>query len=262
MLSLKEIKNNYFHPFQQYERHILREYLQYKILEIIYSSKYSSKLVFMGGTALRIVYDNQRFSEDLDFDNKGITEKEFEELSKIIKNNLEKEGLKIEIKLTFKEAFRCYIKVKELLFEKDITPHESEKLTIQVDTFPQKYDYEPNYYNLDKFDVYKKIKVAPLSLILSQKIYCIFNRKRRKGRDFFDIDFLINNKNQSPDWNYLKEKMGVENKKELKDKLRKKLKEIDFEELTKDVNNFLLKKEHADRVKNFYKNLKNGNYKL
>ncbi len=259
MLSLEEIKNNYSHPFQTYERHILREYLQYKILEIIYSSKFGSKLVFMGGTALRVVYDNQRFSEDLDFDNKGVNKEEFTELSEIIKDNLEKEGLKVEIKLTFKEAFRCYIKIKELLFEKNITPHTGEKLTIQVDTFPQEYNYTPNYYNLDKFDVYKKIKVAPLSLILSQKIYCIFNRNRRMGRDFFDIDFIINNKKESPDWNYLKQKIGITKKKELKERLKKEVEDINFEKLAEKTSFLLLQKEQVKRIENFYKKIKTWN---
>ena len=42
-----------------------RDYLQYLLLSLIYVR--SQALVFMGGTALRIVYQVGRFSEDLDF---------------------------------------------------------------------------------------------------------------------------------------------------------------------------------------------------
>ena len=42
-----------------------RDYLQYLLLYSLYSR--SQVLVFKGGTALRIVYKGNRYSEDLDF---------------------------------------------------------------------------------------------------------------------------------------------------------------------------------------------------
>ena len=62
MLSLKEIKTFYPESLRPFERFILREYLQYKILEIIFESPFANKLAFLGGTCLRIIYDNSRFS--------------------------------------------------------------------------------------------------------------------------------------------------------------------------------------------------------
>jgi len=106
-------------------------------LEIIYSLNFGEKLVFLGGTALRIAYNNQRFSEDLDFDNLGLTTKDFEEMIEVIKNRLEKEGLRVEAKITIKASTRCYLKFSRLLFEKKISPHEDENLTIQI-YFPPK----------------------------------------------------------------------------------------------------------------------------
>ena len=67
MLSLQNIKEYYPKQLWGSERFILREYLQYKILEIISDSQYARNLIFMGGTALRIIYNNSRFSEDLDY---------------------------------------------------------------------------------------------------------------------------------------------------------------------------------------------------
>ena len=69
MLSLQEIEKYYPEKLKKFKRNILREYLQYKILQIIFNSEYANKLSFLGGTALKIIYDNSRFSEDLDFDN-------------------------------------------------------------------------------------------------------------------------------------------------------------------------------------------------
>jgi|GEM_PF-6957673 len=42
---------------------------------------------FAGGTCRRIVHDNQRFSEDLDFDNTGITKADVDALSQLIGQN-------------------------------------------------------------------------------------------------------------------------------------------------------------------------------
>ena len=92
MLSLKQIEQYYPENLRAFKKNLLREYLQYKILEIIFNSKLNNKLSFLGGTALRIVYDNSRFSEDLDFDNFALKQNEFSLLMEEIKIKLQKEG--------------------------------------------------------------------------------------------------------------------------------------------------------------------------
>lgn len=72
MLDLEQIKDQYPAALQGYERAILREYLQYKILQAVFESKHASQISFMGGTALRILHGNNRFSEDIDLDNLGL----------------------------------------------------------------------------------------------------------------------------------------------------------------------------------------------
>ncbi|PIW92942.1 MAG: hypothetical protein COZ87_03985, partial [Candidatus Moranbacteria bacterium CG_4_8_14_3_um_filter_43_15] len=116
MLSLAEIEKYYPENIRAFKRNILREYLQYKILQIIFNSKYANKLSFLGGTALRIVHDNARFSEDLDFDNFGLKEKEFDEISQLVKKHLELEGYEVEVRNIFKDAYRCYVRIPKLLF--------------------------------------------------------------------------------------------------------------------------------------------------
>src|SRR3989344_6174307 len=97
MISIEEIKKFYPSDIHKYNRGLLREYLQYLILSLIFSHKIGRKLTFLGGTCLRIVYGSKRFSEDLDFDNKNLTEGEFTLLSQYIAKELEKLGLKVEI---------------------------------------------------------------------------------------------------------------------------------------------------------------------
>lgn len=70
MLSLSQIASYYPEPLRGFSRFIIREYLQYKILQIVFDhATYARKLCFLGGTCLRLVHGNTRFSEDLDFDN-------------------------------------------------------------------------------------------------------------------------------------------------------------------------------------------------
>jgi len=109
MLDFQQIKDQYPENLQRFERAILREYLQYKVLQAIFDSKYASKLAFLGGTALRIVYGNNRFSEDIDLDNFGLTWSEFEEVIQKIKQFMALEGFEVEVRKVTKGAYRCYL---------------------------------------------------------------------------------------------------------------------------------------------------------
>lgn len=254
MLSLQEIEKYYPENIRVFKKNLLREYLQYKILQIIFNSKYANKLVFLGGTALRIVHDNNRFSEDLDFDNFGLTEKEFNEISLVVKKQLELEGYEVEIKNVYKGAYRCYIRIPRLLFDSGLSGYEEEKILIQLDTAPQGFDYEPERVILNKFDVFTEINVTPLDIILSQKIFAIFNRKAMKGRDFYDTIFLLSK--TRPNYDYLQLKIKIKNGQELKDKLLTLDGKVNFKELTRDVEQFLFNVEDSKKVTLFTKYIK------
>ena len=50
MLELRQIESFFPEYLRGFKRNLLREYLQYKILDAIFSSRYGQKLAFMGGT--------------------------------------------------------------------------------------------------------------------------------------------------------------------------------------------------------------------
>lgn len=246
MLSLKQIEEFYPENIRVFKRNILREYLQYKILQIIFDTDISHKLSFIGGTSLRIVHNNNRFSEDIDFDNFGINNDEFIFLSNEIKRQLTSEGYKIEIKNVHKNAFRCYIRFNELLYDYDLTNIKDEKILVQVDTEEQGYSYSPEKYFLNKFDIFTQINITPLPVILSQKYFALFNRKVIKGRDLFDIVFLSSK--TKPDYKYLKTKLGISNLKELKKNLLAKLKNVNLQSLVKDVQSFSINPRDTNKI--------------
>jgi len=249
MLDLQQIKQEYPESLQGYERAIVREYLQYKILQAIFESAQASKLSFLGGTALRIVHGNSRFSEDIDLDNFGLSWQAFGELIQRVKLFLELEGFLVETSMVAKDAFHCDLRFPELLYDQGLSPHQQEKILIQLDTVAQGYTYTPEVKILNKFDVFTEIRVTPLNVLLSQKIYTAVNRKRPKGRDYYDITFLLSK--TRPDFGFINQKMGIASPEGLREELLLKIEDFNFDALAGDVAPFLIAKEQVKRVVKF-----------
>lgn len=241
MLSLTEIEKQYPASLRPFKSFLLREYLQYKILEIIFNSEYSRRLVFMGGTCLRIVHGNARFSEDLDFDNTGLSEIQFLKISAVIRKELEREGYEIEMKNVMKGAFHCHVRFPGLLFREGLSGHREQKILIQLDTEPQHFKYQPEGIILNKFDVFTEIFATPLPVLLSQKLFAILNRKQPKGRDFFDSVFLLSK--TKPDYKYLMQKAGITDAEKLRKAILKRCASVDMKRMVSDVQEFLF---HSD----------------
>lgn len=249
MINISDIERFYPENQKPFKRNILREYLQYKILNIIFDTEYASRLSFMGGTCLRIIFGTNRFSEDLDFDNTGLTADELDFLSEIIAKKLEDEGYQAEIKTVHKGAFRCYIKMPGLLYGSGLSGFREEKILIQLDTEPQQYDYRRESFLLNRFDVFTRIYYTPVNILLSQKLWAVLNRKTPKGRDYYDVIFLFGL--TQPDYGYLEKKAGVTNLQELKIRLMQKLEMTDTSTLVKDVEPFLIQPDDSKRIELF-----------
>ena len=104
----------------RFQRYMLKEYLQLLILEWLANSPYASRLCFIGGTNLRLIHGIDRFSEDLDFDCKDLSEEEFRTMTDGVVKYLLQNGWPVEIRerenprLT---AFRRNLYFPQLLFE-------------------------------------------------------------------------------------------------------------------------------------------------
>ncbi len=258
MLKLDEILQAYPEPLRIHRSFILREYLQYKILEILFDGPFASKFCFLGGTCLRLVHNNTRFSEDLDFDNFQISIPIFSEVSENIKNGLEKEGYQVEMKQIIKGAYHCYIRFPGLLFDQGLSGYREEKILIQLDTEPQYFDFKPDTFVLNKFDVTTRIFTTPLDLLLAQKFTALCLRKKSKGRDFFDIVFLLS-KSVKPNYAYLKMKLDVSNASQLLEKVKNLCANIDLEEMVMDVRSFLFNPTDEKKIRLFLSILEQSN---
>lgn len=250
MLTLPEIRPFYPASLHHQGRFMLREYLQHKILQIVFDSQFADKLVFLGGTCLRIVHGNQRFSEDLDFDNFQIAPEAFEEIAAMITRELSREGYTVEMKTVYKGAYHCYIRFPALLYQEGMSGFPEEKILIQLDTEPQHFAFTPDRFVLNRFDVFTQIFTTPKDLLLAQKFFTVLNRVRNKGRDFFDIVFLLSLIDQ-PNYDYLSFKAGITTAQQLKEKILAHCETINMKEMATDVQPFLFNTGDTRKVELF-----------
>jgi len=236
MINLQDIMQQFPPKLHNFPKAILREYLQYKILASIFSHSLSQKLCFIGWTALRIWYNSQRFSEDIDFDNRWLTTEDFEKITKIIEQDLLLEGYEVEIKHVYKWAFHCSIKIPRILFENNLADMSTEKLVIKIDTTPQWYNYMADTFILQNFGIVSPYKIVPKDILLSMKLSAFFARV--KWRDLFDIVYLLSLWIKPNRW-FCKHSFGIEDWKSLKIAIKKRILELDLLSLQKDVQPFL-----------------------
>ncbi|HRZ29705.1 MAG TPA: nucleotidyl transferase AbiEii/AbiGii toxin family protein [Candidatus Paceibacterota bacterium] len=163
---------------------IAREYIQNIFLSFFYEQKESRNILFKGGTALRIVFQSPRFSEDLDFStNKLFSLKEIEQI--IIKaiSNIENLGIKTDIKESkiTTGGYLGIINFKFLEYDLDIYLEISfrKKTKIKGEVFVINNSFVPSYL----------LVILSQEQIVAEKIQAALTRQ--KPRDFFDIYFLL-----------------------------------------------------------------------
>lgn len=236
MIRLQDIIQQFPPKLHDFPRAILREYLQYKILASTFSHPLSQKLCFIGGTALRIWYHSQRFSEDIDFDNWWLTQSDFESITSLIKKDLQQEGYEVEMRSIYKWAFHCTIKIPQILFDNDLASMANEKLVIKIDTTPQWYEYIPDMTILQWFGITSPYRLVPKDILFSMKLRAFF--WRIKWRDIFDIVYLLSLWLQPHRW-FCDYALGINNPENLKKALIRRIELLDLPNLQKDVQPFL-----------------------
>ncbi len=249
MLTIEQVSGNFPLPLRERNpRGMLVEYLQYELLDSLFKNAAAASLSFIGGTAIRILHDSPRFSEDLAFDNFGLTFTRFEALLKTACRDMEYKGFLIEYRLVEKGAWHCYIRFPKLLREAGLSPDAERKILIRIDTEAKEKLYAPRKVFLNRFSVYRQILAAPAAILLAQKMLAILYRKREKGRDIFDVSFLTGL--TAPDFEYIERTVGLERPEFLR-RFAARLGELDLNALAQEVEPFLFAPEQRQRVAGF-----------
>lgn len=249
MMDMAQIQQAYPEFLRDEKVQLLREYLQYEILQLISRSKYGDRYIFLGGTCLRIVYQSERFSEDLDFDNKDLTQEDFEATAATVKRGLELLGYTVTVKFTYRGAFHCAIRFPGILFDYELSGHKEARLLIKLDTEKQHYDYRPKLVRIRNMGVDADIFAVPESLLCAQKIAAVLGRKRPKGRDFYDLSYLL--PTHKPDIGYLRQYFDIDSPDALRRRVGEHTARFDFDALARDVEPFLFHGKDAEAVADF-----------
>ena len=248
----------------------LREILQSIVLVGLSRGGFFNRASFYGGTALRIFYGLNRYSEDLDFTlNKKDENFDFEFYFKSINEVALSYGLKLEFSTKIKKVetpiesafaklntYQTLIKLKvdEKLL-KILHKDEVMKVKFEIDCNPSLgFDTEVKWLDLPEF---ASVSVLDQPSLFAGKIHAILCRSYKnnvKGRDYYDFLFYIRKKIK-PNLNYLRNKLIETGKlKEednfdnniLKDMLIQKIESVDFNQVKNDAQKFIFKNENLE----------------
>lgn len=259
---LEQMVNNYHPKNTEEKKNAIKEVMQEIVLCALSKAGFFNEAAFYGGTALRIFYHLDRFSEDLDF-SLLIKDKDFD-LSIYfpkLKETVKSFGLNVEIEIKEKtkdsniqSAFLKGDTIEHfLLFYPDdliqgINKNEKVKIKFEIDTMPPGCaTYEIKYRLLP---IPYSIKLYDEASLFSGKIHAIICRSwksRVKGRDLYDYVFYLS-RNIQFNLPHLREKLidsqYIDTNKtisceDIKKMLIERFNEIDFEQAKEDVIPFI-----------------------
>lgn len=253
MIQIEFLKN-YFptylwnNPAQR--KYMLKEYIQLLILDYLSSSQYVNKIVFIGGTNLRLTKGIDRFSEDLDFDCKDLSNEEFIKMSDEVIIFLQRFGFRIETRDKPNDklkAFRRSIFFPELLFELGLSGYRQERFLIKMESQDQKINYKHKLETIKGCGLYFKFPVPTDEIMCAMKISALLSRQ--KGRDFYDVMFLM--QQTKPDYSFLSASNGIENQKKLKEAFNAIIQKTDLSHKAKDFEHLAFQERSIHKIKLF-----------
>lgn len=233
-----------------YAKHIVKEYIQLMVLNFLSTTKYIRKLAFIGGTNLRLIKGIDRWSEDLDFDCRDMTDREFMQMTDDVIKFLRRSGLNAEpkdktnAKLT---AFRRNIVFPQLLFDLNLTGHRDERFLLKIDAQDQGIKYEPKIVNVSGCGFFFPLPVPHDDVLLSMKLSALL--ARGKGRDFYDTMFLM--QQTAPNYDFLRVRSGVGSLPELKSAIINLLEKTDLNIKKKDFEHLLFNNTNNEKILRF-----------
>ncbi len=200
---------------------IMREYAQNLFLSYFYTLKTSENILFKGGSALKLVFESPRYSEDLDFT--GLKNNRlYENLLEQVMLYLANRGIKLDL-VESKETSGGHLSIlkvnildKTFEIKNEISFRKKESIK-----------REAVIINPEYIPAYSAYILRPLQLV-GEKVQALITRS--KPRDFFDLYFILRTK-------ILRKQLRLnENQRE---KILKILKEQDKKMLKKDLQDLL-----------------------
>lgn len=268
MTTIEEIIKSYNPKTIEETKAIIRELLQQIVLIGLSRSGFFNYASFYGGTALRIFYGLNRYSEDLDFTlNKEDLNFSIEPFVNKIIEVAHSYGFDIEIQTKIKNiktpiesafaklnTYQTFINLKindrlvNLLHKDELI-----KVKFEIDCNPSLgFNVENKYLSMLEF---ANVAVLDKESLFARKLHALLCRSYKnnvKGRDYYDFLFFIQRKIK-PNLTYLRNKLIESHKINendefnidiLKNMLKKRFDEVDFDLVKNDAEHFVFKNEN------------------
>lgn len=244
-------------------KNFLKEYIQYLVLSLIYNQKKFKRMVFKGGSCLRVCFDLPRLSEDLDFDyeENEVEEKVLESLEGYLKTEI-KTKFFYALETKIQPSIRLYLKFPILKKLELASESESDKLYVKIETTKGlSPDATFSLTPISKFGYNFIVYHYDLPSLMSGKINALLyriwfkgekNQIDIKGRDFYDLFWFLQ-KQVQPNWLMLKKMTGIKNNQELKKVLKDRIKKsVTPQKLAYDLKNFITDQVFIDEFSKNY----------
>ncbi len=178
-------------------RNLMREYLQVRILSVFQQRGAMTQLAFCGGTALRLLYDLPRYSEDLDFclhgDSQGY---DFNTMIQAVRNELGAEGYDIELKVSDqKTVHSAFVRFAGLLRELGLSPHRAQVFSVKIEVDTRPPAGAATEVSLVRRHLTVRLQHHDRASLLAGKLHAILQRQYVKGRDLHDLLWYLADRN-------------------------------------------------------------------
>lgn len=184
----------------------LQEIMQEITLAALSRTNFFEKAAFYGGTALRIFYGLDRFSEDLDFSllkaDEGFTlepyfsaiHTEFESLGIKVSINEKEKAKRSSIESAFLKTETIWkeMVLEDVLKQTGVKSNKPIKVKIEVDRMPPLGFHTEEKLLIRPFSFY--VRCFTLPCLFAGKLHALVYRKwksRVKGRDWYDFEWYI-----------------------------------------------------------------------
>ena len=227
------------------QRILLKEVLQSLVLHFIYNHKHYRNLNFYGGSCLRVVYQLNRMSEDIDLDNANQVSLDnlVEDIQNYFYTNLASDPVITSFQRSENQIFRVTLKFP-VLFALKLSQHQNENLhlKIEISHHAQKMIVEKTpiiYYGKSFVPNHFSIETMMAGKILAclQRSFVVGDTKTDfKARDFYDLLWLMQKNIQPYQEKLIQDGNLPETLAEVFGLLDEKVNRIDPQDLYRDLN--------------------------
>jgi predicted nucleotidyltransferase component of viral defense system len=173
-------------------RGIIREYVQVLMLKYLYRSEWRTNFFFTGGTSLRLLYGLKRFSEDVDFNARGLRRADFEHAAVSISRELRREGISCDLEFSHRDPLLMAEFIFRGIQERYGVSDRRGEIIIKLEAYTPDYALEIEAGVVNSFGEVFLVNSMSRGSVFADKLDTL--RKKKRGRHVYDVIFMLTRK--------------------------------------------------------------------